>query len=152
MNGASVLAISGLFALVSAGGRDLSGAVVGLMVAACGAVELHGAGLLRNGRENGMRWLVASQVALAVVIMAYVAIRIRTPDIGAMREVLTDDQRNVIRQTGLTEDQFLLAAYRFGYWAVAGLTLAYQGAMAIYYARRRGPVAAALRDGDLPPS
>ena len=64
------------------------------------------------------------------------------------KQVLTDDQRTVIRQTGLSEDQFLLAAYRFGYWAVAALTLAYQGAMALYYARRRGPVAAALRERD----
>jgi hypothetical protein len=148
MNGASVLAISGVFALVSAGARDLSGAVVGLMVAASGAVELHGAALLRNGRENGMRWLVSSQVLLAAVVLAYVAIRIRDPDISAMREVLTDEQRSVIRQTGMSEDAFLVATYRFGYWAVAGATLAYQGAMTLYYARRQAPVAAALRDGE----
>jgi len=150
MNGASVLAISGVFALVSAGARDLSGAVVGLMVAASGAVELHGAALLRNGRENGMRWLVSSQVLLAAVVLAYVAIRIRNPDISTYRAVLTDEQRTVIRQTGMSEDAFLVATYRFVNWAIAGATLAYQGAMTLYYTRRRAPVTAALREGEPP--
>jgi len=146
MNGTSVLAIAGVFALISAASRDRSGAVVGLLVAAAGAVELHGAALLRSGRKQGMHWLVASQIQLATVIMVYVALRLQHPDLTAMHAVLNDEQRAVIRQTGLSEDQFLLTAYRIGYEAVAVLTLIYQGAMAFYYARRRKTVAAALRE------
>src|SRR5580700_100147 len=46
-DGVSVLVLAGFFALVSAASGDVSGAAFGLLIAAAGAIELHGMGLLR---------------------------------------------------------------------------------------------------------
>jgi hypothetical protein len=146
MDGISVLAIAGAFALISGAARDLGGAAVGLLVAAAGAAELHGVTLIRNGFGSGVRWLIGSQLYLMIVIFAYVGYRLGHIDIGPMRALLKDDQRAVIQQANLTEDEFLIAVYRIAYDAVALATLLYQGGMALYYRRRRAPILAALKE------
>jgi len=76
-DGLSVLIVAGGFALLSAASKDISGAVIGLLIAAAGAIELHGVALLRVGRD-GMRWLVSSQLYLMAVILAYAGFRLPT--------------------------------------------------------------------------
>src|ERR1035438_1467270 len=106
-DGASVLGLAGAFALVSAAFRDVTGAVIGLLVAAAGAIELHGASLLRSCDLKGVRWLLGSQLYLLAVILAYCAFRLARPDIASWRAVMTDDIAEPIRQAGMTVDQFL---------------------------------------------
>ena len=147
-DGMSVLGVAGAFALISAAARDVPGAVIGLLVAAAGAIELHGAGLLRSARSEGMRWLVFSQAYLMGVILCYAAIRLSRPDITTIRQVVTSDLAEQIQQAGLTVDQFLVEFVRLVYVSVAAATLLYQGGMTIYYLRRRTAVEAALREMD----
>jgi hypothetical protein len=144
-DGASILVIAGAFALGSATLGDGVGTAISLMVAGAGAIELHGAGLLRHGEERGLRWLVSSQIFLMFVMLGYVALKLRNIDTAPMKPLLTDDMRQAIAQAGLTIDEFLHATYVFGYAAIGVLTVLYQGTMAIYYARRQTAVAAALR-------
>jgi hypothetical protein len=143
-DGGSILILAGGFALGSASLHDVPGTAISLMVAGAGAIELHGAGLLRHGEERGLRWLVTSQVYLMVVMLGLVASKLGHIDTTAMRVLLTDDARAAIAQDGLTVDEFLHMAYVFGYGSVGAATVLYQGGMAIYYARRRTAVAAAL--------
>ena len=75
LDGLSVLVISGVFALVSALAGDGLGAVVGLLVAGAGAVELHGATLLEHGEPRGIDWLTGSQGFLLATIALYCALR-----------------------------------------------------------------------------
>ena len=142
-DGASVLGLAGAFALVSAAFRDVTGAVIGLLVAAAGAIELHGASLLRSCDLKGVRWLLGSQLYLLAVILAYCAFRLARPDIASWRAVMTDDIAEPIRQAGMTVDQFLLQMQRMVYFGVAAATLLYQGGMTLYYLRHRASVAAA---------
>jgi hypothetical protein len=148
-DGMSVLIVAGGFALLSAASRDVSGAVIGLLIAAAGAIELHGVGLLKVG-QNGMRWLVSSQLYLMATILAYVAFRILRPDVAWMLPYVTGEAAEPIlqaaQQEGMTVEQLLVGAMSMFYLLVAAITLLYQGGMTIYYLRRRRAVEAALQE------
>jgi hypothetical protein len=147
-DGLSVLVVAGSFALLSAYSRDVSGAVIGLLVAAAGAIELHGVALLRSGR-NGMRWLVSSQLYLMGVMLGYVAFRLAKPDISWLLPYLTGEAaepfEQAAQQAGMTVQEMLVESLRMIYFCVAALTVLYQGGMTLYYLRRRGAVEAALQ-------
>jgi acetolactate synthase regulatory subunit len=146
-DGISVLAIAGTLALASASVRDLGGAAVGLLVAAAGAIELHGAGLLKAG-DRGMNWLVASQPYLAAVLLCYCAVRLTNYDPTALREAMTAELKQSLAEAGMEEDRFLRLVYAITY-AVLGIgTLIYQGLMTLFYLRRREAVVAAVEAGD----
>src|SRR5271165_4943493 len=140
VDGASILSIAGAFALISASFRDVTGAVIGLLVAAAGAIELHGAALLRSSDPKGMRWLVSSQLYLMAVMLAYVSFRLARPDISAMRPMVTAELADQIKEAGMSVDQVLLQVQRMTYLGVAAATILYQGGMSVYYARRRAVV------------
>ena len=152
-DGMSVLFVAGFFALVSGASGDVGGAAVGLLVAAAGAIELHGVALLRVCDRRGMSWLVASQLYLMAVILAYVGFRISNPEVDPVLKLMTTVVAEQVRQAGQDVDLFLSevpTALRLMYLAVAALTLLYQGGMTFYYLRRRDAVAAALAETGRP--
>jgi hypothetical protein len=154
-DGAGILVVAGGFALASAVLHDVPGTSISLLVAGAGAVELHGAGLIRHGAERGLRWLVTSQVYLMTVMLGYVGHALRHVDVAGFKHLLqsvaaamslpTEDYRQVVIQAGMSVDDFLHSAYVSFFGLVALITVLYQGSMAVYYARRRTAVAAALR-------
>ena len=146
-DGMSVVAVAGIFALLSAARHDVSGAVVGVIVAGAGAVELHGASLLTHGQPGGIRWLAGSQLYLLISILGYVAWRLGHPDpmmLDAMHAALNAEQRQLLHDSGVSEAEFVNLAIRLVYFGVALATVVYQGGMLIYYMRRRGAVEKAL--------
>jgi hypothetical protein len=150
-HGTSVLVLSGGFALLSAASRDVSGAVIGLLVAGAGALELHGVTLLRLG-HNGLRWLVGGQLFLMASILAYVGLRIARPDVAWMLPYVKGEAADPIiqaaQQQGVTVEQLLATAMTSLYMLVAALTIICQGSIVIYYLRRRTAVAIALQELD----
>jgi hypothetical protein len=147
-DGLSVLVVAGTFALAAAYGRDGAGAGIGLAVAFTGALELHGATLIRNRDARGMTWLIASQLFLLSIIMGYAAWRLDHVDVGFLRPILAEykDLQQKIREAGLTQDEYLRFLYTCTYAALGAATLLYQGGMALYYSRRRAAVSAALNE------
>jgi len=150
-DGLSVLIVAGGFALLSAASRDVSGAAIGLLIAGAGAIELHGVGLLRAGQE-GMKWLISSQLFLMGTILVYAGFRILRPDVAWMLPYVTGEAAEPIlqaaQQQGLTVEQLLVGAMSMFYVLVAIITLLYQGGMTIYYLRRRKAVELALKEED----
>jgi hypothetical protein len=146
LDGTGLLAIAGGFALISAWFHDPVGTVAGVLVAGAGAIELHGAGLIRNGRERGTNWLIASQFYLMIVIFGYVDWQLNHVDAALLAPLITDDLRQQFEQYHWTDAQFVHFLYVGFYELVAILTVFYQGGMAVYYARRRGRVIAALHE------
>jgi hypothetical protein len=144
LDGMSVLVIAGLFALISALFRDGLGTVVGLLVAGAGAVELHGAKLLEHGSPRGMNWLVTSQMLLLATVIGYCGLRLLHPAVESLRAAVTDDMKIQLEAAGWTQDAFIHFIYTTTYAVLAILTFFYQGGMALYYWRRRDPVARAL--------
>ena len=144
LDGASVLAVAGIFALLTAIAGDFVGAVIGLLVAGAGAIELHGASLLRDGEPRGMNWLVGSQLFLLVTVLGYCALRLLHPELGPLRAAVTDEMKVSLEAASYTPDAFVQLVYTLTYAVFAIVTFFYQGGMAIYYHRRRDPVTRAL--------
>lgn len=151
-DGMMVLTVAGAFAVASALSHDQVGTEIGLAVAGAGAVELHGFGLLRQRRAEGMRWLVGSQLLLMAVILGYSFLRLAQIDPAVMqwmsRAVITDQVRAALADKGLSVNAFLHFYYQACYFVLALLTIAYQGGMAYYYRRRTPSVAAALTEAE----
>jgi hypothetical protein len=150
-NGTGILVVAGAFALGSASTHDTMGTAIGLLIAAAGAMELHGATLVQRGEERGMNWMIGGQFYLMAVVFFYVGLRLNHVDTSVFAPLLslTDEQRQAIAQAGLTIDQFLHGVYVATYTIFGVATLIYQSAMVFYYRRRRPAVTAALRDHDL---
>ena len=144
MDGTSVLMVATFFALTSAAMGDFWGAVIWLLVAGAGAVELHGGTLLRDAEPRGLNWLIASQFLLLLVVLGYCALRLVHFDLAPIREALTDEMRASLREANYGEEDFLRVVYVTTYVVMGALTLLYTGAMAFYFFRRRAAVTAAL--------
>jgi hypothetical protein len=151
-DGLSILWVAGSIALVAAASGNVSGAVIGSVISAAGAMELHGVDLLRHGRSDGVSWLIRSQLFLLLVMFAYCALRITHFDLEPLRAAFHEMLRfpimkqgwEVQQSMGITEEKFLRDAYIRGYLVLAFASLIYQGGMTIYYARRRTALIEAL--------
>lgn len=143
-DGMGVLTFAGFFAILSALAGDRLGAMIGLLIAAAGAIELHGATLLVHGERRGMPWLIVSQVYLMMAVLGYCEYRLLNVDLTVLRAAVTDDLKTMLAEQGWGVDQFLRAFNRVLFGLVALLTVAYQGGMIVYYARRRRTVTQAL--------
>jgi hypothetical protein len=151
-DGLSVAVVAGMFALASASAHDVPGALVGLAVAGAGAMELHGVSRLTHGMADGMRWLVASQFGVMLVILGYVGWRLGHPDpllLEAFKAGMNDEQRQQLQVLGMTEAEFVQLGSRMVYYCVGLATLIYQSAMIIYYGRRRKAVEHAIASAGL---
>ena len=144
MDGLGVLWIATFFALTSAAGGDLTGAVAWLLLAGAGAIELHGAVLLREAEARGLNWLVSSQLLFIAVVFIYCGLRLTHYDPATLREALTDEMKASLAQANYKQEDFLLMVWRATYGLMAGATLVYKGGLAVYFLRRRAPVAAAM--------
>jgi acetolactate synthase regulatory subunit len=147
-NGFSVLAVAGMMTLAVASTGNYGGAAIGLLIAASGAIELHGAVLLKSGNERGMQWLIVSQPYLLVVVLGYCGLRLANYDPTELQAAMTTNLRTAIAQAGYEEEVFLRMVYVGTYVVFAFVTFIYQGLMTMYYYRRRGPVTAALEAQD----
>lgn len=143
-DGGSALVLGAIFALLAAAGGERAFAVIGLLAAGAGAVELHGAGLLRQGEPRGMNWLVGSQPLLLAVILAYCALRLWFVELPPVPDDLQGVFAINAQQWGLTLPEYQRLLNRITLLVVALVALGFQGGMLIYYLRRRGAIAAAL--------
>jgi len=147
IDGTGVLVLASAFALAAAIMGDLLGTVIGLLVAGAGAVELHGTHLLREGYASGLRWLIASQLSLLWVVLAYCMFRLVNFQPELIDLAITPDLRASFLQLGYSPealDQLVERIYYVTYSLVALVTLVYQGGMALYYSRRRAAVVQAI--------
>jgi hypothetical protein len=145
-HGLCVLAICGMITLAVASSGNYAGAALGLLVAASGAFELHGAGLLRAGDPRGMRWVLASQPYLLIVVLAYCVFRLTSYDPTEIQAAMTSELRAAIAEAGYNEDVFVRRVYVGSYAFLAFATFVYQGLVTVYYYRRRKAVVLALQD------
>ena len=143
-DGTGALVLGGGFALVAATARDIPFAVIGLLAAGAGAIELHGLGLLRQGESRGMGWLVASQPLLLLVILGYCALRLWFVAIPPVPEAFHGVFAASAQQWGLTIEQYQQVLNRITVGAVAFVSILFQGGMMLYYLRRRDAVHRAL--------
>ncbi len=147
-DGLSALVLGGLFALSAAAGRHVPFAAIGLLAAGAGAIELHGAALLRQGEPRGMRWLLASQPFLLLVILTYCVLRLWLVGTGEIPESMRGLFAASAAQWKMSLEDYVVTLNRITALAVATVALGFQGGMTIYYWRRRKSVEAALHPID----
>jgi hypothetical protein len=146
-DGRLLMIVAGSLAILHAAAHQPSGALIGVLVAGAGALELHGAGLLRSGDSRGMDWLVRSQLLLLATMLIYAATQLLRPGSEILEELRRSPEvRAVLEQSQIPQLQFAQFVNGLVYITVGVVTLIYQGWMALYYHRRRGVVATALDD------
>jgi hypothetical protein len=126
--------------------------VVGVLAAGAGAMEVHGASLLRHGVKRGLSWAIRAELLLLAIIWIFCGYQLAHPDLAEMREAfqaslqipLVAKRWAELQQLGITEDQYLSVTHQLTNIGVAFVTLLYQGGMVIYYSRRQKAVELAL--------
>jgi hypothetical protein len=163
IDGLSILAVSGVFTLWSLADRDWTEAGIGLLICAAGALELRGRSLLLAGQQQGIDWLVGSQVWLLLVAQGYFLWRLQTYDPELVRHYALPLLRSalvrpVLSAAGLTENDLLRdvrSIYTTSYMVAAVFLFLLQGGLALRYRRSRSAIATAFaaqaKPGSQPP-
>lgn len=143
-----LIVIAGTFALLAAMGREIPGALAGVMAVGAGTLELHGANRLQERVADGLNWLIGSQLWLLAVILIYAAYRLTHFDPVWVERAMTPELEIKFSEAGIPREQipwFFEIVYRATYWIVAAVSLVYQGGMAWYYRSKRTIVHLALQ-------
>ncbi len=148
LDGTGALVLGTIFALVAASAGHFPFAAIGLLAAGAGAVELHGAALLRQADPRGMNWLIASQPFLLLVIFVYCAVRLWLVEMPPMPEQLQALLAAGAAQWHMSIENYLRVLNRLTYSVLAVASLFFQGGMMLYYLRRRKSVEQALAAED----
>jgi len=146
LEGGSVLVIGLLSLMVSVVSFSPVGLLVSALLTGCGAAELRGAKLLREGQTRGMDWLVRAELALMTVVLCYALGRLLTLDAASVQKEMAA-HRHELDQLGVDTSELgrmALIALRTTYASLALVTILFQGGLALYYHRRRAAVAEAL--------
>lgn len=141
-----VALLCSLFALLMG---DLVSVFFGLLVAAAGWSEWHGAKLLQRGEARGINWLVRSQLYLMTLILVYALERMGNYDPEYVRSLIGPEMNQIFQESGLNIQDILplvRIAFYLLYGTLAVTTLVYQGGLALFYRRRAGAVRAALEE------
>jgi hypothetical protein len=142
-----VFPTSCLCALVAALFGDWRSALIGLLVAAAGWSEWHGAKLLKRGEAHGIGWLVRSQLYLLGLILLYALMQMASYNPALVRSLITPDMARMYESAGVDVQDVVRIAYYAIYGTLAVLTLFYQGGLALFYRRRTAAVQTALTEG-----
>lgn len=144
IDGLGVLLLGSLFAIFAATSGEAGFAVVGLLAAGAGAAELHGVGLLRAGEARGVRWLIACQPFLLLVIYGYCWLRLTHFEMPPIPEGLQETIERSAQQLNMTVEDYFRFVNRLTAQLVAVVATFYQSGMMVYYLRRRKAVERAL--------
>jgi len=153
-NGGSIVVVAGLAALFAALDADVGTALFGAAIAAAGAIEHRsGAALARGadrtwepayGRQVRGR-LIGAELVVLVMIVGYSVWRLATVDVAGEIAALPDELREALVGLVGGDEALLAETFRLAldvtYTTLILVTLAYQGGMAWWYARRLAPAA-----------
>lgn len=151
-HGRMIMILSGIFAILAALGREAVPAVTALLAVGCGACERHGADLLRHGRRDGVPWMVAGELILLAVVCGYAGWQMTHFNYDLFLRNLPGWYLEMLEaesaRSGVTREDWpdlfrLFNALSYGILIV--LTVIYQGGVAWWYHRKRGPITRALQ-------
>jgi hypothetical protein len=144
INAWSVTLISGSFTLLSLLGWSVAGIVVGAAVTAAGLIELHGQKALQTDPARARTWMVGSQVWLLICVLSYCGWRLMMLDPADPFAVFGSEAGQLLQMVeimGISAaelEHLFVQAYRLTYGLIAGLTVLFQGGLALYYRSRIG--------------
>ncbi len=153
LNAWSVTIIAGTFTFLSLLGLSLAGITVGLAVTIAGPIEMRGHRKLANHEPDARRWMVGSQVWLMACVLAYCSWRLMSLDPENPFAVFGDAAQvfALVEAMGLPMEQLrtlFVQAFTITYALIAGLTVLFQGGLALYYRSRIGKLTVLNRHSD----
>jgi hypothetical protein len=122
---------------------DWKSTIFGLLIAASGWSEWHGAKLLKRGEARGIDWLVRSQLYLLGLILLYSLWQMARYNPAVVRSLITPSVARMYEDAGVDIQDVVRIAYYALYGTLALSTLFYQGGLALFYRRRAAAVRAA---------
>jgi len=155
IDGWSIALFAGLCTLVSLFLGEWIGVLVGGLVTAGGVLEVRGRAALIRGESAGISGLVRAQTLILVTIWIYALLNLITYDEAAIMAQFTPELRSALSQAGMSVEDLrpMMKPAFFGFYLVVmGVTLLFQGGLALYYRSRRPAVAAALEARGAAPS
>jgi hypothetical protein len=117
------------------------------LVTAAGVLDLRGRARLIRGEQSSLALLVRAQLLILGVIWLYSFENLIAFDQTALMAAVTPEMRSALSQAGvsLSDLEPLVKPVYFGlYLTVIGVTLLFQGGLALYYQSRKARVALAL--------
>lgn len=147
IDGWSIAIFAGLCTLASLLFGEWLGVSIGTVVTFAGILELHGRTRLINGDVRGLSWLVRVQILILAIIWLYAFRNLLAYDEAAMMAAITPEMRDLLTQSGIamSDLQALMKPGYYGlYLTVMGVTLLFQGGLALYYFSRRTQITTAL--------
>ena len=149
MDGWSIALFAGLCTVISLFGFEWVGIFIGAIVTACGVFELRGRRQIINGDADGMKWLVRAQLIILATIVLYASENLLAYNEASLIAEITPEIRNAMSQAGISISDlhvYMKPVYYGLYLTVIGLTILFQGGLALYYQSRRAKVSAALAE------
>lgn len=147
IDGWSIALFAGLCTLIALLFASWISVIIGALITAAGVIELRGRGRLVRGDPTGMSGLVGAQLIILGTIWLYSLVNLITYNEAAIVAKITPELRNALSQSGFEVEDLLpmLKPAFFGFYLVVmGVTLLFQGGLALYYHSRRPRVVAAL--------
>jgi hypothetical protein len=120
---------------------------VGGIIVAAGVMELRGHQQLSRGEVRGLSLMVRGQLLILATIWLYAGQNLLAFDEAALMSGVTAEMRTLLDQSGiaLADLQSLLKPIYYAiYLTVMGVTLLFQGGLALYYQSRRAKIIPAL--------
>ena len=150
INGWSVTGIAGGFALLSLFSLSWVGVIVGTVATGAGITEIRGHRRLEAGRPGARGLMVGSQVMLVLCVLLYCWWRLASFDPDDPLAIIGGAEGQIrelaeLAFVSMSELEAQVARiYALTYKLVAGLTLALQGGLALYYWVQVGRVQAVM--------
>jgi hypothetical protein len=129
-----LIAMGGLSILVGIMFRDVFNALGGLLIGACGLVELSGFRRFVARRPQAREYLVGSQLGVLALIWVYCGWQLFGP-----KSANSPETQELMNQLGADAAEFgglMDSMTRMVYLVLAGVSLLYQGGLALYYWRK----------------
>ena len=145
LDGRSVIFIAGLSTLLSLCFLDWFGVIIGGLVTFAGAYELRGHKRLLSGNADGMSHLVRAQLLILATIWVYSITSLVTFN-EAKSVAHLNSALGSYGMDSSDSGPYLKQLNRLTYSTVLGVTLLFQGGLAIFYQSRRVIIAQALAE------
>ena len=167
LDGWCLIVIAGLSLLITLLLLEPMGVAISLLILTSGIMELRGRRTLKRRDPDGMRLLTRAQLFVLSVILVYCARCIGSFDAGYLKEQVIPEIRQLLmswfginldeflQQGGLTVQELVSLAHKavwLLYGTVAGVSLIYQGGLALWYRNKTRLVTEALAAPPLPPT
>ncbi len=147
LDGWSIAVFAGFCTFVSLLFGEWIGVSIGALITAAGVIEIRGRKRLVRGEPTGMSSLIRAQLIILGIVLLYSLENLLAYDESALMAQITPEIRGYLSQAGIAISDLqpmIKPVYMSLYLTVIGVTVLFQGGLALYYRSCRAKVTEAL--------